>query len=321
MPERTDFTSDATPELVLGVDGGGSRCTAVLATRKADGIHELGRGDGGPANAGTVGFDEAAGNIAAAVAAAFVSARRPAERVAAACLGLAGAGRDEVRERWLAWAREQLLADRIDVVPDGVPAFRGDGAHPWGLLVIAGTGSVVWGRSQAGNLERCGGRGGIVGDEGSGWAIALAGLRATVRSADGWGPPTRLADMALARFEAESAADLPAALTRPETTRGKIAAFAADVVAAAEGGDAPANRILDEAAGDLGRQAAEVSRRLDFRSGEVPLRVAGGLLCRATLLRDGLVAWLTAAGLRPAVVIVADDLAAAAARTAAMCGP
>ncbi len=320
MPEPTDFTGDIAAPLVLGVDGGGTRCTAVLAVRTADGLCELGRGDGGPANAGTAGFEVAAGNLATAVAAAFAAAGRPAGPVAAACLGLAGAGRAEVRDRWLAWSREQPPADRIYVLPDGVPAFGGDCRHPCELLVIAGTGSIVWGRRREGSLERCGGRGGLVGDEGSGWALALAGLRAAVRAADGWGPPTRLADMALERFGVDAAADLPAALAGPSMARGEIARFATDVVQAAAAGDAVASQILAEAAADLGAQAAAVARRLDLRGGDYALRVAGGVLCHAPLVRNGLVQSLTTAGLQPAEVVVVADLAAAAARMAAAGG-
>jgi N-acetylmuramic acid 6-phosphate etherase len=317
MPARNDAAAGrAATDLLLGIDGGGSRCTAVLAVATADGIQELGRGQGGAANAGTAGFEAAAVHVAAAVAEAFVAADRPAEPVGAACLGLAGAGRDEVRDRWLAWARQRQLADRIDVVPDGVPAFGASGNQPWGLLVIAGTGSIVWGRREDESLVRCGGRGSLVGDEGSGWAVAVAGLRAAVRMDDGWGPKTALLDLALSRFDAAAATDLPAILARPAMARGTIAAFAADVVTAAAGGDREAERILNEAAADLGHQAAALGRRLGFRAGEYPLRVAGGLVCHSTLVREGLTERLCAAGLQPAVVIIAADLADAAARMA-----
>ena len=120
-------------------------------------------------------------------------------------------------------------------------------------------------------------------------------------------------------------------------TRGTIASFAPDVVALAEQGDAEARRIVAEAAADLGGQALAVARysalqaeltrlggqalavarRLDDRSGEYPLRLTGGLLCHAPLLRDGLVAWLSAAGFAPGSVTLVPDLALAAANAAA----
>jgi N-acetylmuramic acid 6-phosphate etherase len=302
---------------VLGIDGGGSRCTAVLAEASPAGVNELGRGHGGPANAVSVGFAAAAANVAAAVAAAFATAARIPEPVASACLGFAGAGRLDIRDRWVAWARDRHLADQVEVVPDGMSAFGSSGPPACGLVVVSGTGSIVWGRSPAGDLHRCGGRGGLIGDEGSGHAIAIAGLRAAVRSADGWGPPTALAEAATRRFEVADPTDLPAALAASEMTRGRIAAFAPDVVALAEQGDAEARRTVAEAAADLGGQSLAVARCLDVRSGEYPLRLTGGLLCHAPLLREGLVAWLTAAGLAPASVTLVPDLALAAASVAA----
>lgn len=296
--------------LAIGVDGGGSRCTAVLGRGADGGFHELGRGHGGPANAVVHGFAAAAASVAAAVDAAFEAAglsRRPA---AAACLGLAGAGTPQMAERWSGWARDRGLAERIEVLPDGLPAMPPAG----GLLVIAGTGSIVWGRRTDGGLERCGGRGGLVGDEGSGAAIAVAGLRAALHMADGWGPDTALLARALDRFAVQTAADLPATLA---ADRGQVAAFAEDVAAAAAAGDEVAERILGTAAADLGRQAIAVGRRIGVRAGAYPLHLAGGVLCNLSAVREGVLAALAVAELPPDVVATVPDLALAAARVAA----
>jgi N-acetylmuramic acid 6-phosphate etherase len=313
-PEAESAGSD---RLVLGVDGGGSRCTAVLAAADPAGCHELGRGEGGPANAHAAGFETAAASVAAAIEEAFAVAGIPSTPLAAACLGLAGAGSETVASRWLTWARDRGLAASIEVMPDGLPAFGGDGEPPWGVLVIAGTGSVVWGRRPDGSLERCGGRGPLVGDEGSGFWLATQGLRAVIRMADGWGDETALLADACRRFAVDEVSDLPAALSAPATTRAAIAAFAADVVAAASAGDAVAGGILDEAATLLCQQAVTVGRRLGVTGGGYPLRLAGGLLCHAPAVRERLRDRLAAAGLPPATVACVPDLAAAAARMAA----
>lgn len=298
--------------LVLGVDGGGSRSTAVLAVVEPSGCRELGRGDGGPANAVAPGFTAAAANLAASIDAAFAASGLARAPVAAACLGLAGAGSQQVAEQWVAWAGGRGLATRLEVMPDGLPALPDSG----GLLVIAGTGSIVWGRQPDGRIERCGGRGGLMGDEGSGWAIAITGLRAVLRMADGWGDETRLLAAAVARFAVSEASELPAVLAQPATSRGEIAAFAVDVVAAANAGDRVAREIVAAAASDLGRQAIAVGRRIGVLADGYPLHVAGGVLCHASAVRTGLVAALEAAGLAPADVISEPDLAAAATRRA-----
>jgi N-acetylmuramic acid 6-phosphate etherase len=320
MPETTEPPGGGQPDRpirVLGIDGGGTRCTAVLAEVRTENVQELGRGQGGPANAVTAGFEAAAANVAAAVAGAFAASGLAAGPVASACLGFAGAGRDDVRRRWGRWADDRELAGLVEVVADGVPAFGGRGAPPWGLVVVSGTGSIVWGRRSDGRLERCGGRGGLIGDEGSGFAIAIAGLRAAMRSADGWGPRTGLLPRALERFGAAEPNELPAALAAAGMARGPIAAFAPDVVALAEDGDPEAARILAEASADLGRQALVIVERLGFPEAEYPLRFTGGLLCHAAPLRDGLTRWLAGAGRSPGSVTTVADLALAAAGMAA----
>lgn len=302
--------------LFLGVDGGGSRCTAVLLAGLPGDLRELGRGHGGPANAVAAGFTTAAANVDAALDAAFAAAGLARSPVGAACLGLAGAGAPQIADQWIAWARDRGLAARVEVLPDGLPALTDTG----GLLVISGTGSIVWGRRADGGLERCGGRGGLVGDEGSGWSIAIAGLRAALHMADGWGGETSLLARALARFGVDAAADLPATLAPLASRRDAIAAFAKDVAVAAAAGDDEARRILAVAAADLGRQALAVGRRIGVRGGTYPLHVAGGVLCHVSAVREGLLAALDAADLAPGSVVAVPDLALAAARRAATAG-
>ncbi len=85
---------DASAALVIGVDGGGSRCAAVLArpVPGGTGIDVIGRGRGGPANPRVAGHDTARASITAAIAAAFDDAGVAPATVDAACFGLAGVG-------------------------------------------------------------------------------------------------------------------------------------------------------------------------------------------------------------------------------------
>ena len=152
----------------------------------------LGRGIAGPGNPRAAGFDVAQANIDAAIDAAFAAADLPRTTVAAACFGLAGAGRPDEQQRIAAWARQQRIAERIRVCGDAEPILAAASPENSGIVLIAGTGSLAWGRNQAGETARCGGWGYLLGDEGSGYAIALAGLHAAMRAADGRGPQTDL---------------------------------------------------------------------------------------------------------------------------------
>jgi len=185
------------------------------------------------------------------------------------------------------------------------------------VALIAGTGSLAIGRSPAGASARCGGWGPLMGDEGSGYAVAVAALRAVAWMVDGRGPPTALHARLIQRFDVADAAGLVTILGRPGMSRRDIAVAAADVVTAADEGDAVAAAIVTTAGEQLAAQVVVVLRRLGLSAGEYPLRIAGGLAVHAPRLREAIIATLEVAGWPPGQVALVEDPAAAAARLAA----
>lgn len=311
---------------VLGIDGGGSKCAAVLArlpAADAAGFEIVGRGRGGPGNPRVAGHEVARGSITAAIAGAFADAGMQTRPVAAACLGLAGVGLPEDRDAVLAWATQQGLAGNVLVVPDGLLPFADGAAEPWGVVLIAGTGSLAlaWPRAAALAAEtaadRCGGWGPLLGDEGSGHAIALAALRAVMQAADGRGPDTILRPALLRRFAVDRAPELVGRVHAPGVGRREIADVAREVLAAAEVGDAVAAAILATAAAELAAHVRTLADRNAFAAGVYPLRLTGGLLAGSGTLRRLVVESLVASGHEPGSVTIVSDPAAAAARFAA----
>ena len=312
--------------LVLGIDGGGSKCAVVLARLPATAAGEIevvGRGRGGPANPRVSGHEVARGSITTAIAHAFADAGRPPRPVAAACLGLAGVGLSEDRDAVLAWATQAGLADRVVVVADGLLPFADAVAEPWGVVLIAGTGSLALARPRGAGLavetpaDRCGGWGPLLGDEGSGHAIGLAALKAAMRAADGRGPATILEAALLQRFAVAQARDLVAIVHGPGVGRREIADTAREVLAAADVGDPVAAAILTSAAADLAAHVRTLAERNAFAAGVYPLRLTGGLLVGSATLRRLVVESLASSGHEPGTVTVVSDSATAAARFAA----
>ena len=317
--------ADHDEPLVLGVDGGGSRCAAVLARPLPGGrLDILGRGVGGTANPRVAGHETARASILTAVHAAFADAGLEVRPLAAACFGLAGVGLATDRDAVLAWATHVPVADRMLVVADGMLPFADAAAEPWGVVVIAGTGSLALARPRTAVLttetdsDRCGGWGPILGDEGSGYAIAVQALKAAMRAADGRGPDTILREAFLRRFAADRAADLVARLHAPGMGRREIADAAREVLAAAEVGDAVALAIVTAAAADLAAHVRTLVDRNGFAAGVYPLRLTGGLLVASLTLRRLVIESLAATGHEPGSVTVVTDPAAAAARFAAV---
>jgi len=136
------------PNLFLGIDGGGSKTTALLAD--ADG-QTIGRGVAGPSNYHVVGVEMAYAALDAAITAAFVDAALPPEPFAALCLGMAGVGRPEDRRVIQAWADAHYPGAVLRIANDAELVLAAGTPEGWGVAVIAGTGSLVYGRDLAGN--------------------------------------------------------------------------------------------------------------------------------------------------------------------------
>jgi N-acetylglucosamine kinase-like BadF-type ATPase len=295
-------------ELVLGVDGGGTKTTAWLARR---GDHRdsppIGRGQAGPGNPRAAGFATAQQNIAAAIATAFADAGLMPQPVHAACCGLSGAGRADEQESIQNWALEQCIAPAVRVTHDAEIILAASAGDPVGIALICGTGSLAWGRNSAGETARSGGWGYLLGDEGSAYAIALAGLRAAVRAADGRTPQTTLLPMFLERLGVSSPPELIGRIYGSEMSRERLAELAPIVFEAGAAGDATATRALEAAANDLSEMVLALVRRLRFGHQAYQLALAGGVLMQQRRLRHKLEAALQHVGFAPGSIALVEE--------------
>jgi len=230
----------------LGVDGGASK-TAALVTD--DNGRALGDGLAGPSNHLRVGIETAARNIERAVNRALVAADVASREIAWTYCGIAGADHPAHRQEVVDSLSVFFPRGNFTVDNDARIALSGAVGFGAGIVVIAGTGSVCVGRNDAGDEARAGGWGPLVGDEGSGFAIARAGLAAILRAFDGRGPATLMTEF-LKRDYDMMPPDLPRFVYATTTHADDIARVGKLVIDAAENGDAPAHEIVQRA-GDL----------------------------------------------------------------------
>ena len=180
-------------------------------------------------------------------------------QAAVRCAGLAGVGSAEERATVRKALERAGIAERVVVRADGETALHGAFAGGPGILLIAGTGSVGWGRGEDGRVEHCGGWGMTLGDEGSGFGLARAALVAALRGHDGRGPATSLLPTFLREMGVHSAHDVPPWVGR--ASKSEVAALAVHVVRAAES-DEVARRVVREAAVGLAEHAGALTERL-----------------------------------------------------------
>lgn len=267
-------------KLFLGVDGGQSGTTALIGDETG---RILGEGEAGPCNhAGALeGRGKLERAVAGSVSAACARAGLDASTVefAAACFGMSG-GPDDKQEILAGILR----TERLLVTTDAVTALAGATATGQGIIVIAGTGSIAFGRSAEGRTARAGGWGYIFGDEGGAFDIARQALRAALRMEEGWGPPTSLRETLLASTESRDANHALHRFYTDEWPRSRVATLAASVDEAAMNGDGVALEILNGAAMQLAMLAAAVRTQL-WKSGEaVEVAYIGGVYQSRMLL-------------------------------------
>lgn len=297
--------------LLLGVDGGGSHTVAILADATSEG-EILGRGFAGPSNIQSVGAERAFSELERAIESAFVDAKLQRQPVAAAAFGLAGVDSPAAAEIIRHWAESRRVAELLEVDNDATLLLVGGTPEGWGIAVVCGTGSIALGRAPDGRMDRCGGWGHLLGDEGSAYALALAAVRSIARSADQCEPSTRLTNLILAEMGLREPMDMIQAVYSGPWDRARLATLAPLVLRTASEGDEVARGIVERQALELARTVLAVVRKLDLVDRLVPLALTGGAILNSLWYREQFLGKLTDLGLRTASVHLVHEPAEAA---------
>jgi N-acetylglucosamine kinase-like BadF-type ATPase len=266
--------------LYLGVDGGQSSTTILIADETG---RVLGSGRGGPCN--HLGASEGRARFFQAISQCLAEACREARvdpntvRFRSACLGFSGGAEDKD-----GLARELIRSSKYKITHDAEIALSGATAGQPGIIVIAGTGSMAFGRNTKNQTARAGGWGYIFGDEGGAFDLTRRALRAALKFEEGWGRPTILREILLETSRAASANDLLHRFYTSEYPRETIASLAPLVSRAAEHGDQVALGIVHCAAEQLASFVQGVYRKL-FTGESVLVAHIGGVF-QSALLRD-----------------------------------
>lgn len=272
---------------VIGMDCGGTKTVALLADETGE---VLGRGDSGTANMNIVGRERTVEVIREAAVAAFGSAGLPVVTLDALCIGLAGVDRPEEKEWFTRQFQDLGVARKISISNDAILLLEAGTPEGWGIGVISGTGSIVFGRSRTGEMYRAGGWGYILGDEGSGYEMGRKALIAVARAHDGRGPKTLLTEKVLAAGGLEKVTELIPFVYK-EFAPGKVAPFARLVSEAAEEGDVVSQEILNSGAEELGLAIMAVLDQMGVGK-PVPCALGGGILANTDGYREQVLAYL-----------------------------
>jgi len=265
----------------LGIDGGGSKTRCVVGDEKS----LLGTGTSSSCKVQRVGEACARDSLAAAIHESCVLAGISPRQIARTCAGVTGSARPEI-----AGVMQELIssivAGEVEVIGDVEVAFEDAFGTGPGVLVIAGTGSIAYGRNTEGETARAGGWGHAISDEGSGYWIGAEAIRAALRARDR-GDDSKLLRELMQAIEATNVDDF--IIRANATPTPDFAALVPAVLAASDRGDVLATKVLEQSGFELARLSEIVIHRLSANSDEIPVATHGGVLASSEQVRKSFV--------------------------------
>ncbi len=271
----------------LGIDGGGSGSRWLLLDEEA---REVARGAGPMLQVRELGAVE----VAARLHSILAQARKVSPDLTGVVVGLAGAGDPSLRRRLAEILRELVAGCPMHLVGDlvaaaGVALREGSAVAAW-----AGTGSFVIARDRRHHLHRAGGRGPLLGDQGSGYSLVCCAGRRALAAAEGIGPATILGERLAEALELNDALELGGRMQGK--TQQQIAALVPVIIGAAEAGDLVALEVLHAGAEDLLQVVLVAARRAELDRAHMDVALGGGLFASA-IYRENFSKAMLAAGI------------------------
>ena len=266
---------------VAGLDGGGTK-TAVSICDLSGAEQE--RFSVGPVNYN--GTDARLVEESMAKIFARLAQSRGLKNCRALCLGAAGISNPAVRGKLEPLIRRCGYKNELILTGDQQTALYGAMGEPCGVILIAGTGSICYGRNREGKECRTGGCGYRIDDGGSGYAIGREILSAAVRAMDGRARPTVLTALLAGRWTLTTRDEIVRFVYDPKTGKKEIASLAGLLAEAWEQKDAAAIAIARRCVSELYGMASPVVRDLELQNGRFSW--AGGILSNQAFLRDRL---------------------------------
>lgn len=237
-------------EYLIGIDGGGTKSKCVITDFNLNTLFET---TGGPSNFLMIGTEKVAETILGLIIQCVNNLNINYNDIAAIVLGTTGGGRKsdaEDLEKAITHiaAHKRIFLNKFRVESDARIALEGAFSGKPGSILIAGTGSIMFGKDAKGIIHRVGGFGRFIGDEGSGFSLGQKGLSCVAKEFDGRGNKTLISELLRERFIIESAENL---ITEIYRNNFDIASVAPLVIEAAEKGDTIAQTIIEAEADEL----------------------------------------------------------------------
>lgn len=259
--------------LYIGIDGGGTKTKCIFTDVD---LKIIATSEGEASNPLAVGFDNSA-NVLIKLIKQVLSKKKSVKTISIVA-GIAGCGREAHAQHLKVFFENELKKHGINfeslkIVSDAEIAFEGALGGKSGALLIAGTGSILFGKDKNGKFFRTGGYGKIIGDEGSGFSIGRKGLNAVAKYLDGRGEKTILTEYLMKEFGINNRDDLITSVYSKEFDIPNTTRF---VINSASKNDKVCRKILNEEIEELILHIKAFQKEINEK--EFALALSGSLL-------------------------------------------
>jgi len=259
----------------IGIDGGGTKTKCVLTDNL---LKILQTEESRAANPLAVGFEKSTECLFSLVVSVTEREKINFKSIESLGIGLAGVGRVENKERLQKTILEKFsfakdIVQKIKIFTDAEIALEGAFKGKTGAILITGTGSIIYGKKENGEIFRVGGFGKIIGDEGSGYSIGRKGLTAVAKYFDGRNGETALVKKISGQYGIQDSNQL---INKIHMDNFDIASTAKLVIDCADEGDDTCRNILDQESDELLFHVSVILKKMNVD--QLDLCLSGSLL-------------------------------------------
>lgn len=267
---------------VIGIDGGGTKTTAVMADATGTIIAST---TGGPTNPNLIPTEELHHTLDTLLKQLESQAMAYYKKVSFLFAGISGAGVEQSRTELFRILTELVPSTiAIQVEADTINAlYSGTYGKP-GIVQIAGTGSITYGINNKSQHDRVGGWGYLFGDEGSGFDIGRQGIMAVLKADDARGSETMLSNRMYTFFDVKNARDLIQKIYTATVPKNEISPLSQIVFQAYKENDAVAVAIIESVAKEISYSIKTLYQKLFEKDEIVKVVLCGGVFNEKNIL-------------------------------------
>ena len=272
---------------VIGIDGGGTKTEVVITDLELKELHRFTAGAINLNGKSEAGVQQSFHDIAAEISSRNLE--WPDCRYIA--IGAAGISNPVVKKQLEKYIRSMGYSGPLTIVGDQETALYGAhqlGKGDSGVILIAGTGSICFGKSKSGSMHRVGGFGYLLDDEGSGYSIGRDILTAVLQASDGRAEPTIFQQLVFEKMQLNSIQEIVGFVYAPTMSKGDIAAIAPLLSTALSEGDHAALKIADKSAASLVELVVPIMEQFGAEEG-APIAFAGSVLLKNERIQQAVV--------------------------------